>query len=244
MPSERPDDQDRQYRPVMGMEHGYKWLRVQNNPVFAAMVEMMDQTVGTIREALREAGIAEETIIVFYSDNGGLATDHPSTPNFPLRVGKGWMYEGGVRVPLIVYWPGVTEPGGVSDTPVTSTDFYDTIAEMTGTPVPGNQGTDGRSPVPLLRQTGTIHRDRLYWHYPHYHGAGNTPSGAVRSGPYKLVQYFATEEVELYNLYQDASEQRDVSDERPALTDSLLERLRSWRDQVGAQMPKPNPNYE
>jgi len=240
----KADTMERPDRPVMGEEHGHKWLRVQNHPVFAAMVETMDRTVGTVRDALREAGIAEETVIVFSSDNGGLATDRPSTSNVPLRAGKGWMYEGGVRVPLIVYWPGGTAPGSTSDTPVSSTDFYDTIAEMTGTAVPENQGVDGRSLVPLLRQTGSLDRERFYWHYPHYHGAGNTPSGAIRSGSYKLVQYFATEEVELYNLSQDRREQNDLSGQRPALTDSLLKQLQSWRSRVDAQMPEKNPNYE
>jgi arylsulfatase A-like enzyme len=153
------------------------------------------------------------------------------------------MYEGGVRVPLIVHWPGVTAPGNTSDTPISSTDFYDTIAEMTGTAVPGNQGVDGRSLVPLLRQTGSLDRERFYWHYPHYHGAGNTPSGAIRSGSYKLVQYFATGEVELYDLSQDRREQNDLSGKRPTLTDSLLKQLQSWRDRVDAQMPEKNPNY-
>lgn len=240
----KADTMERPDRPVTGEEHGHEWLLVQNNPVFAAMVETMDRTVGTVRDALREAGIAEETVIVFSSDNGGLATDHPSTSNVPLRAGKGWMYEGGVRVPLIVHWPGVTAPGSTSDTPVSSTDFYDTIAEMTGTAVPGTQGIDGRSLVPLLRQTGSLDRERFYWHYPHYHGAGNTPSGAIRSGAYKLVQYFATEEVELYDLSRDRREQNDLSGQRPALTDSLRTQLQSWRDRVDAQMPEKNPNYE
>lgn len=238
-------------RPVVGEEHGHESYFVQNHPVFAAMVESMDETVGMVRRALREAGIAEETVIVFTSDNGGLSTleasigiDRPSTSNYPLRAGKGWLYEGGVRVPLIVHWPGVTEPGSISETPVTSTDFYDTIAEVTGTSVPGNQGIDGRSLVPILQHPGAPEREQFYWHYPHYHGSGNTPSGAIRSGPYKLVQYLATDEVELYNLSEDLREQHDVSDARPALTDSLLGELETWREQVDAQMPEKNPNYE
>lgn len=162
----------------------------------------------------------------------------------PPRVGKGWKYEGSVRVPLIVHRPGVTAPGSNSETPVSSTDFYKTIAEITGTAVPDNQGLDGRSLIPLLSQTDSLDRERLYWHYPHYHGAGNTPSGAMRSGSYKLVQYFASEEVELYDLSRDRREQNDLSGQRPALTDSLLRQIQGWRDRVDAQMPEKNPNYE
>lgn len=247
----RLDTMDKPDRPVVGKEHGHESLLVQNHPVFAAMVESMDETVGMVRRALREAGIAEETVIVFASDNGGLSTleastglGRPSTSNYPLRAGKGWLYEGGVRVPLIVRWPGVTEPGSISETPVTSTDFYDTIADVTNTSVPGNQGIDGRSLVPILQGSGTPDRERFYWHYPHYHGSGNTPSGALRRGPYKLVQYFAPNEVELYNLSEDRREQNDLSDTRPTLADSLLGELETWRDRVDAQMPEKNPNYE
>lgn len=247
----KADTMDRPDRPDLGEEHGHEWLLVQNHPVFAAMVEIMDRAVGRIRRALREAGIAEETVILFSSDNGGLAVldgsatgiGQPSTSNYPLRAGKGWLYEGGVRVPLIVRWPDVTEPGSVSEIPVMSTDFYDTIAEITGTSVPEDQGVDGRSLTPVLRGSASLERERFYWHYPHYHGSGNTPSGAMRSGPYKLVQYFATDETELYNLSTDLAEEQDLSGERPSLTDSLRQELEGWRKQVDAQMPKKNPTY-
>lgn len=238
------DTMQRPERPVMGEEHGHKWLLQQNNPTFAAMVETMDRTVGRVRAALQEAGIEDETIIIFTSDNGGLATDHPSTSNYPLRAGKGWLYEGGVRIPLIVQWPGITEPGSRAQTPVFGTDLYPTILSMVESPVPEGQGVDGTSLLPLLRQSEELSRERLYWHYPHYHGGGNTPSGAMRSGGYKLVQYFATDDVELYDLSLDLQEQHDLSITRPALTDSLLNQLKRWRGDVEAQMPEPNPNYE
>lgn len=230
-------------RPVMGEEHGHKWLMQQRNPVFAAMIEAMDRTIGRVRTALQEAGVAEETVVIFTSDNGGLATDHPSTSNYPLRAGKGWLYEGGVRVPQIVHWPGVTAPGSTSNAAVFGTDLYRTILGITGTEVPDGQGLDGRSLVPELRDAGTLSSRPLFWHFPHYHGGGNTPSAALRSGPFKLVQYFALEEVELYDLSEDLSEQRDLSGRRPALADSLLDRLKQWRSQVDAQMPRPNPNH-
>ena len=237
------DTMRRPERSVMGKEHGHKWLKQQRNPVFAAMVETMDRSVGRVRKALREAGVADETILVFTSDNGGLATDHPSTSNYPLRAGKGWLYEGGVRVPLILRWPGETEPGTVSRTPVFGTDLYRTILGMTGTPVPEGQGLDGRNLIPRFQDRAQGDRSELYWHFPHYHGGGNVPSGAVRSGQYKLVQYFPTDVVELYDLSTDLREQRDLSQQRPALTDSLLGRLRNWRTRVEARMPKDNPNY-
>lgn len=238
------DTMSRPDRPVMGEEHGHEWLLQQNDPVFAAMVETMDRTVGWVREALREAGVANETLIIFTSDNGGLATDHPSTSNYPLRAGKGWLYEGGVRVPQIVRWPGATEPGSVTTTPVFGTDLYRTILEVADTEVPDGQGLDGTSLVPVLRQTGDLERNRLYWHFPHYHGGGNVPSGAMRSGPFKLVQYFGTDEVELYDLSKDLREQEDLSGTRPTLKDSLLERLEEWRARVDARMPTPNPDYD
>ncbi len=231
-------------RPVLSQEHGHKELLVQNNPVFAAMVEKMDETVGMVREALEEAGVEEETIVIFFSDNGGLSTDHPSTSNFPLRAGKGWMYEGGFREPLIVRWPGVTKPGSVSDTPVISTDFYRTILDIVGRPVPDGAAPDGVSLVPLLEQSGGLDRNTLYWHYPHYHGGGNIPSGAIRSGSYKLIEYFGTGETELYNLAKDMRERKDLSLQRPAKARELHQKLKAWRDRVDAQMPKPNPNYK
>jgi len=237
------DTMSRLDRPVMGEEHGHRWLLQQNNPVFAAMVETMDQTVGQVREALREAGVADETVIVFTSDNGGLATDHPSTSNYPLRAGKGWLYEGGVRVPQIIRWPGETESGSISNTPVFGTDLYRTILDITDTEVPEDQGLDGTNLVPLLQQTGELDRNRMYWHFPHYHGGGNIPSGAMRSGSFKLVQYFGTDEVELYDLSTDRREQNDLSGARPTLKDSLLDRLERWRSRVDAKMPEPNPEF-
>jgi arylsulfatase A-like enzyme len=237
------DTMSRPARPLMGEEHGHKWLLQQNSAVFAARLETMDRTVGHVRDALRQAGVADETVVIFTSDNGGLATDHPSTSNYPLRAGKGWLYEGGVRVPQIVYWPGTTEPGSVSETSVFATDLYRTILEVTGTTVPEGQGLDGKSLVPLLRKSGRLERDRLYWHFPHYHGGGNTPSGAMRSDSFKLVQYFGSEEVELYDLSSDPREQKDLSEARPVLRDSLLDRLDRWRTQVDARMPAPNPEY-
>jgi arylsulfatase A-like enzyme len=149
-------------RPAFGEEHGFKARRIQRHPVYAAMVEIMDRAVGRVLAALEATGQTEETIIIFFSDNGGLSTDRPSTSNYPLRAGKGWLYEGGIRVPLIIRWPGGTEPGSVSDELVMSTDLFLTIMEMTGTPIPEEGPVDGRSLAPVLRQEGGIERETLY----------------------------------------------------------------------------------
>jgi len=229
-------------RPVFGDEHGYKARLVQRQPVYAAMVEIMDRAVGQVQAALDETGQADETVIIFFSDNGGLSTDRPSTSNYPLRAGKGWLYEGGIRVPLLIRWPGVTEPGSTSDELVMSTDLFPTIMEMTGTPIPEDGPVDGRSLAPVLRQEGSLDRE-VYWHYPHYHGAGNSPSGVMRSGSFKLVEYFEDGALELYNLDTDLREQKDLSGVRPAKTKALHRKLQAWRDSIDAQMPQPNPNY-
>jgi arylsulfatase A-like enzyme len=234
---ERPD------RPMFGDERGYKARLVQRQPVYAAMVEMMDRAVGRVRAALEATGQTEETVLIFFSDNGGLSTDRPSTSNYPLRAGKGWLYEGGIRVPLLVKWPGVTPSGSTSDELVMSTDLFPTIMEMTGTPIPEDGPVDGRSLAPVLRQGNSLDRETMYWHYPHYHGAGNTPSGAIRRGDFKLIEYFEGGVLELYHLGTDPGEEKDLSATRLEETEELHRKLQSWRDAVDAQMPEPNPNY-
>lgn len=235
-------------RPVTGTEHGYSVRQVQSNATYAAMVEEMDRAVGRVLTAIAETGIRENTLVVFFSDNGGLSTavDDLPTSNHPLRAGKGWLYEGGIREPLLVRWPGVTEPGTVSDMPVTSTYFLPTLVEAAGRSVPADS-MDGRSLMPVLRGEDVSWNRTLYWHYPHYHGGGNEPSGAIRDGRYKLIEYFrrfGPSEVELYDLQSDPGEGTDLSEDRPELRDRLYDRLQTWRERVGAQMPEPNPNFE
>lgn len=227
--------------------------QAQSNAVYAAMIESLDDSVGRIRRALEELKLSDRTIIIFNSDNGGRV---PTTSNRPLRVGKGSCYEGGTRVPLIVLWPGVTPPGSVCNTPVIGVDYHPTILEMCGLGVPASAGgapreetpkLDGLSLVPLLRQTGALKRDALFWHYPHYQHyqlGGTTPYGAIREGDFKLIEFFDDMRVELYNLREDLGEQHNLAAQMPAKAEQLRARLRAWRKEVGARMPTRNPNYD
>jgi len=218
--------------------------QIQTNEVYAAMIESMDDTVGRIRNKLKELKLADHTIVVFASDNGGRV---PTTSNLPLRVGKGSCYEGGTRVPLIVYWPGVTRPGSECDTPVISLDLYPTLLEMAGLKNEASKAVDGVSLVPLLRQTGNLQRDAIFWHYPHYQHyqlGGTTPYSAMHAGDFKLIEFHDDLRVELYNLREDIGEKHDLSKEMPAKVEELRNRLHSWRKEVGAQMPTRNPNYD
>jgi arylsulfatase A-like enzyme len=215
----------------------------QTNPAYAAMVESMDATVGKVRAKLDELKLAGRTIVIFASDNGGRI---PTTSNKPLRFGKASAYEGGVRVPLIVHWPGITQPGAVSPTPVITMDLFATLVEICALPAPRDK-IDGVSLVPILRGTGTLSRDTLFWHYPHhqhYQLGGTMPYGAIRSGDLKLIEFFNDMHVELYNIREDISEQRDLAGAMPQKVEELRARLHAWRKEVGAQMPSPNPNFD
>lgn len=220
---------------------------VQSNPTYAAMVEWLDRCVGRVLDALERTGQASETVVVFTSDNGGLATAEGSpTTNRPLAEGKGWLSEGGNRVPMIVRWPGVTDTESSPSlvrTPVTSPDLYPTLLDAAGCSVPPDQHVDGVTVRPVLAGD-ELDRDAVFWHYPHYGNQGATPAGAVRSGDWKLVELFETERVELYDLATDVSEERDRRADRQEVTDELRERLRQWRDSVGAVTPEENPAYE
>ena len=218
--------------------------RFQSDPGYAAMVESLDENVGRIVQALDAKGLTGNTVIFFTSDNGGLATSEGSpTCNAPLAEGKGWMYEGGTREPLIVKWPGVTRPDSLCDVPVTSPDFYPTMLEMAALdPIP-SQHTDGLSIVPLLSGQGQPDREAIFWHYPHYGNQGGTPGCSVRAGDHKLIEFFEDGRVELYNLREDVGEDQDVSRERPELTQRLQAMLHEWQKRVGAKIPQPNPDY-
>jgi arylsulfatase A len=214
----------------------------QNNAGYAAMVESLDATVGRIRAKLDELQLADRTIVIFTSDNGGRI---PTTSNKPLRYGKASAYEGGVRVPLIVHWPGATEARSASDAPTITMDLFPTILEMCG--LKHSARLDGVSLVPLLRGTGSIEREALFWHYPHhqhYQQGGTMPYGAIRAGDYKLVEFYNDMHVELYNIQADIGEQHDLAAAEPKRADDLRSRLHVWRKEVVAQMPTPNPNYD
>jgi arylsulfatase A-like enzyme len=213
----------------------------QHNATYAGLVESVDDALGAVVAKLDALNLSKNTIIIFTSDNGGLLG---STSNVPARVGKGSAYEGGVRVPLIVKWPGVVEAGSTCDTPAISVDFYPTLLEATGiTPKP-DQKIDGESLMPLLKQTGRLKRDTVYWHYPHYHPGGATPYSAIRSGDYRLVEFYEDGRVELFNLRDDISETTDLATAMPEKTQELRSKLNQWREEIGAQPPLPNPNYD
>lgn len=225
-----------------GTEGSRRVRLVQNHAVYAGMVEAMDEAVGTVLDALDEAGLADRTVVVFMSDNGGLSTSerHP-TSNLPLRAGKGWLYEGGIREPMVFKWPGVTEPGSISEEPVISTDFYPTMLDIAGLSLAEEQHTDGVSLVPLLRATSSLNREALYWHYPHYGNQGGSPGSAVRAGNWKLIRFFELDRFELYDLANDVGETTDLAAERPSKVEELRAMLRAWHREVDALFPSPNP---
>jgi arylsulfatase A-like enzyme len=215
---------------------------VQNHPTYAAMVETMDTAVGRVLDAIHEFGLDDDTIVFFTSDNGGLSTSEGSpTSNLPLRGGKGWLYEGGIREPLLVKWPGVTPPGTTTDRPVISTDFYPTILDMAGLPPRREQHLDGVSLVPLLRRSGAIDREALYWHYPHYSNQGGFPGGAVRLGHEKLIERFEDGRVNLYDLAADPGERTDLAGRRPDRVKVLRNQLHRWYREVGATFLEAKP---
>ena len=217
---------------------------LQSDPHYAAMVYSVDENVGRLLDALEQTGRAANTIFIFTSDNGGLATAEGSpTTNLPLAEGKGWMYEGGTRAPFIVRWPGVTPPGHRCHVPITSPDLYPTLLEAAGLDLLPQQHCDGVSLLPLLRGGAALDREAIYWHYPHYGNQGGTPGSAVRAGDYKLIEFFEDGRLELYNLREDIAEQRDLSQAQPAVARRLHALLRAWREEVGAKLPRPNPDY-
>ncbi|MCU0914128.1 MAG: sulfatase-like hydrolase/transferase [Planctomycetes bacterium] len=218
---------------------------LQDHAVYSAMMESLDQAVGRVLNKLDELGLADNTIVFFMSDNGGLATaEGQPTCNLPLRAGKGWLYEGGIREPMIIKWPGMVKPGSTCDEPVTSTDFYPTMLEMAGLPLKPGQHVDGQSMVPLLKGTGGLQRKAIYWHYPHYSNQGGGPGGAVRMGDFKLIESYEDNRVELYNLRADLGEQHDLAAEMPEKAAELRRMLQQWRRVVDAVMPEPNPKWK
>jgi arylsulfatase A-like enzyme len=230
-------------RKKLGLEakygvEGFRDVRqVQEHAVYAAMVEAMDDAVGQVLKTLDELGLAENTLVIFTSDNGGLSTSEGSpTSNLPLRGGKGWLYEGGIRVPLIIRWPGVAKAGSVVESPAVTPDIFATVASAVGKPTK----SDGIDLGPVLRD-GERPTRALYWHYPHYGNQGGAPGSAVRIGDLKLI---AWEEgaIELFDLKADPGEASPINDtERMS---ELIEKLILWKEQVGAKTPVPNPAYD
>ena len=218
------------------------------NVAYAGMVRNLDDNVGRLLAALDELGIADRTLVVFSSDNGGFLgptgrePDRPVTNNYPLRSGKGSLYEGGIRVPLIVRWPGVTRAGTVCDAPVISTDLYCTLAEVAGAKpsLDAAQQADGQSLTPLLRDLSATSDRAFFWHYPHYYST-TTPASAVRQGDWKLIEYHEDGRVELFNLANDPGEAHDLVASNADKATELRDKLHAWRREVSAQMPTVNP---
>ena len=245
------------HTPVAGREDLVEYFEgkitpdhVHNNAHYAAMVKSMDDAVGKVITALEETGQLENTLIIFTSDNGGLTQRNGKhdnfTENLPLRRGKGSAYEGGVRVPLIVKWPGVTPAGSVCDEPVMGIDFYPTLLEIAGIEGDANHNAsiDGVSLTPLFRKPDTKFNRELYWHFPHYHAGGDSPYSTVRSKNYRLVEFHETGDLELYDLATDPGESTNLAAQRPEVASELHQKLKQWRIDVAAQMPTENPNFD
>jgi arylsulfatase A-like enzyme len=206
---------------------------LQKHAVYAAMVEAMDEAVGTVLDQLDASGVADNTIVVFTSDNGGLSTSEGSpTSNLPLRGGKGWVYEGGIREPWIIRYPGVTKAGSVSEELICSIDLFPTVAAAAGIEI--NHLVDGIDLTSALRGE-KLDRQSLYWHYPHYSNQGGIPGGAIREGKYKLFERYEDGRVHLYDLENDISEEKDLASEKPELVQEMRKRLHQWYREVDAQ---------
>lgn len=217
-----------------------------NNPIMGAMIERMDIGIGQILDKLDELGLTEKTIVVFFSDNGNYKV---LEDQYPLRGGKAMVYEGGIRVPLAIKWPGVVKAGSVCHVPVISVDFFPTFADICGIN-PGVKGIDGVSLIPLLKGGKTLNRDALYWHYPHYHRQGFKPSGAIREGDYKLIEWYEPtlrnepHQVDLYKISEDIGETTNLAAQMPEKVKVMRDKFHAWLKSVNAQQMVVNPNYD
>ena len=241
------------HMPIQGKEdlvakYKAKPVTNQKNPTYAAMVESVDHAVGRILGVLDELDLADNTLVIFTGDNGGLLGP---TDNAPLRSGKGYPYEGGIREPLLIRWPGVAEAGSECHVPASSIDFFPTICEAAGVDLPGDRPIDGESLVPLLKGQGKPKRDALFWHFPHSRpyppgkrGIWVVPYSIVRAGDWKLIKRYEGKPFELFNLAEDLPEKNDLSDKLPEKVKELDGKLTAWLESVGAKLPKPNPDYE
>ena len=244
------------HTPIQGKPELIKKYQAKNpgklhrNAAYAAMVESTDDSVGTVLNKLEQLGLTKKTLVIFFSDNGGYG---PATSMAPLRGSKGMLYEGGIREPLIVKWPGVTRPGSICRENVIGVDVYPTLLDISGTEPPANYNLDGVSLTPLLRDPdAALNRDAIYWHFPCYlqpysKSQGlwrTTPAGAIRRGDWKLIEFFEDGQLELYNIAQDIGETRNLSQSRPDKVQELHAAMLAWRERVQAPVPtKRNPKY-
>lgn len=215
------------------------------NPVYAAMIESMDVTVGRLMDKLKSLGLEENTIVIFTSDNGGLnvleSPQSPATHNTPYRAGKGYLYEGGLRVPTIIRWPGQIKPA-VVDHPIVNTDWLPTLLALAGVPL--EDKLDGVDQSAALLGKGDFAKRTFFWHFPHYNNQGGRPAGAVRDGSWKLIHYYDTDQVELYDLASDVSEQHDLATQQTDRAMKMRDQLHAWRKQIGAQENESNPDFQ
>ncbi len=221
--------------------------QVQDCPIYGGMIEAMDQAVGMVLDTIDRLGIGENTVVCFTSDNGGVSSgDAYSSSMLPLRGGKGRQWEGGIREPFYFRFPGNIEPGSHCEVPVSGIDFYPTLLDMAGIPVPKEQHIDGKSLAPLLRaEPGSGLRERdLFWHYPHYGNQGGEPSSIIRSGMWKLIHYYEDGRDELYNLQHDPGEQENLAHGEKWKASGLRQKLDTWLAETGAKKPVPDPRHE
>lgn len=221
-------------------EHRGETRLNQSNPKYAAMVRSMDEDVGRVLNRLKELDLIENTIIVFTSDNGGLSTTRRKggpTSVLPLRAGKGWCYEGGIRVPAMIHYPGMKTGGKVCNSPVISMDFYPTILELAGIPFKPNQHMDGTSIAPLLKNPKKVEERTMVWHYPHYHGSTWTPGSAIRYGKWKLIEFYEEDKIELYDLSNDIGEQNDLAYKMPEKAENLRKKMHAYIDERVGKYP-------
>jgi arylsulfatase A-like enzyme len=236
-----------EYYPVEDKQTERVYRRIiQSDPAYAAMILNLDRNIGRLLDTIKDQDLENDTIVIFVSDNGGLSTAEGSpTCNFPLVEGKGWMYEGGVRVPQIIKWKDHIRPGSICNEPVTSTDFYPTLLECANLPLLPEQHKDGVSLLPLLQGTGSFKREGgIFWHFPHYGNQGGTPGCSVRRGKYKLIRFFEDNHLELYDLERDISERDDLSLAMPELAKELNQLLSDWLKNVCAKIPELNPDWK
>ena len=228
----------------MKNEKDWKRRLVQDNPVYAAMIENMDWNIGRIFEKLKEAGLEDNTLVIFTSDNGGLSTAEGSpTTNSPLRAGKGWLYEGGIRVPLIMYWKGKIVAGSTSDVPVSTADIFPTIAKAVNDQYKKEKRIDGEDILQILSKPSSYTNRDLFWHYPHYSNQGGKPGSAMLEGNFKLIYNYEDETIELYNIKDDIAEKNNIALANKAITEKLKSKLFKWLKENNARMPYRNAAF-
>ena len=217
---------------------------VQDNPIYAGLIDEMDNAVGRVLKKLDDLGLNTNTIVVLTGDNGGVVSgDSFSSSQLPYRGGKGRQWEGGTRVPFYIRAPGLTSPGKLCDTPVSGIDYFPTLLQLAGVTNSPEQIMDGTSLVPLLKG-GSIAPRPLFWHYPHYGNQGGEPSSIIRSGDWKLIHYWEDGRNELYNLAADMGEQHDLATAESKRAGELWSQLQAWLKSTGAKIPKANPDYQ